>query len=303
MTKVKDPGFGYKSSKNAQRMINLDGSSNIVHKNKRKGFYDLYSYLIEISWTQFLLLVFLEYTLLNILFALVYFFIGIEEITPSTGFWWRDLLNGFFFSAQTVTTVGYGGISPQGLTANVIASFEAMIGLLNFSFITGLLYGRFSKPKASIKFSKNLILRDFNGERALMFRLMNRRDTIMIEPEITVNLSITEPSNNGYKRNFYQLKLERNKITYLPTIWTVVHMIDKESPLFKYSDKEMQELEAELYILLQYHDESFSQKLFRIYSYQFEDLLLNVKFEPSYHYDEKGFTVLDHETLDNTIEM
>ncbi len=303
--KVKDPGFGYRSFKNAKSIINNDGSSNIVHVNRKRGLQDLYTHLIEIPWWKFFLFVFLIYTFINILFAIIYNLIGIEQITPSTGNMWSDLFNGFFFSAQTLTTVGYGGIAPQGLLANIIASFQAMIGLMGFSFITGLLYGRFSKPRASIKFSKNIIVRDFKDSRALMFRLMNSRKSVMIEPEVTVTLSITEfeGKTKKYTRNFYQLSLERNKIMYLPTIWTLVHELDDKSPLTKYSNQELKDLDAEMYILMQYHDESFSQKLFKIYSYKFDRLEVDVQFETSFSFDDEGYTLLDHDKLDSLKTM
>jgi len=303
--KVKDPGFGYVSSKNAKKLINDDGTSNVIHVNSKRNWNDLYSYMIEISWTRFFLFVIVIYTSINILFAIVYNLIGIEQITPSTGNMWRDLLNGFFFSAQTITTVGYGGIAPQGLIANIIASFQAMIGLLGFSFITGLLYGRFSKPRAAVKFSKQLIVRDFKEHRAVMFRLMNSRKNMMIEPHITVTLAISEFDKKAkdYKRNFYQLELEREKIMYLPTMWTVVHELNDKSPIAKYSNEELKELDAEMYILLEYHDEAFSQKLFKIYSYKFNQLEIDMKFESSFSFNEEGYTVLDHNTLDQLNPM
>jgi len=297
--KVKDPGFGYRSSKNAKKLINNDGTSNVIHLNRKSGIHDLYSYLIEVAWWKFFIYVFLTYTLINVIFAILYNLIGIEQITPSTGNIFRDLLNGFFFSAQTITTVGYGGIAPQGLIANIIASFQAMIGLLGFSFITGLLYGRFSKPKAVIEFSEHLVVRDFKNHRAIMFRLMNRRKNMMIEPEVTVTLAISEwnKSKKDYQRRFYQLKLERNKIMYLPTMWTIVHELDDVSPLSKYSNQELKELDAEMYILLKYHDEAFAQKLFKIHSYKLNSIQINKKFVSSFTFDEEGNTLLDHSKI------
>jgi inward rectifier potassium channel len=210
----------------------------------------------------------------------------------------------FFFSAQTLTTVGYGGIAPKGITANLIAAFQAMLGLLSFSFITGLLYGRFAKPKAAIRFSDNIIVRDFKEHKALMFRLMNNRKTVMIEPEIKVTLSVNEKNKEGkYKRGFYELKLERNKIMYLPTVWTVVHEIDKESPLYKYTNEEMEKLDAKVYILLKYHEESFGQSVYQATSYDFSKLEINMKYAPSSHFNEDGFTILDHCKLSEVQEM
>ncbi len=304
MAKIQDPGFGYHSYKNAQSVFKEDGTPNIIHVNRARTIDDLYAYLIGISWMHFFGLVLLMYTLLNIVFAFIYVGIGIEQITPSTGSIWHDILNGFFFSAQTVTTVGYGGIAPQGMLANLIAAFEAMIGLLSFSFITGLLYGRFSKPRAAIKFSKHFVIRDFNGTKALMFRLMNNRKTVMIEPEITVMLSITAPDETGtFKRSFFRLDLERDKIMYLPTIWTVVHTIDEESPLYTYEETNLQELDAELYVLLKYHEESFAQQVYKIHSYKFDTLQKDIQFVPSFEYDDEGFTLLDHDKLDKMIPM
>lgn len=302
--KVKDPGFGYNSKKNAKDIINDDGSSNVLHINRKKSISDLYTYFIDISWFQFFFLIILSYTIVNILFGFIYVGIGIEQITKPKGNFIEDLLNGFFFSAQTLTTVGYGGIAPKGMLANFIAAFEAMIGLLSFSFITGLLYGRFSKPKANLKFSENLILRDFKNGRAIMFRLMNSRKTVMIEPEIKVTLSITEKDEKGdFKRNFFTLNLERNKVMYLPTIWTVVHEIDEKSPLFNYTNKEIENLDAFLYILINYHEESFAQKVYQIYSYDFTKLKTGVKYVSSASFDEEGYTVLDHEKLSEVEKM
>ncbi len=299
MSKTKDPGFGYNSAKNVKGTINKDGSSNIIHINRKFSIDDLYIYFIELSWARFFVMVIAIYTMFNILFGFVYVAIGIEQITPSKGSFFEDFLNGFFFSAQTLTTVGYGGIAPKGILANLIAAFEALIGLTSFSFITGLLYGRFSKPRASIRFSDNLIVRDFKeGERALMFRLMNSRKTIMIEPEVSVTLSLNEKNNEGqYERSFFTLELERRKITYLPTIWTIVHPINKKSPLYSLTNAEIQKLDAGLYVLIQYHEESFGQKVYQASSYKFNQLLTDVKYTRSSSFDEDGYTVLNHQKL------
>ena len=301
MNKIKDPGFGYTNTPNAKRLINKNGTSNVLHKNKTFSPQDTYSYLIHISWGQFLGFVFLSYIVLNTLFALLYLATGINELTPSTGNIFDDFLNAFFFSAQTITTVGYGGISPHGMWANLISSVEALIGLLGFAFITGLLYGRFSKPNASINFSDNIILRPFNNGKALMFRLMNNRTTIMIEPEVTVMMSISNrDKNTTYKREFYQLALERSHIKYLPTIWTIVHEIAAESPLFELKPATIKNMDIEWFVMIKYFDESFAQQVYQMHSYTNKELNCNVKFVPSTTFDSNGITVLDHNSLNKT---
>ena len=299
--KIKDPGLGYSSIKNVQSFITPNGSSNILHLNRSRNFDDLYTYLLGLSWTVFLLSVALGFILLNTFFACIYLCVGIEELTVPSGNWWVNFLNAFNFSAQTITTVGYGAISPTGIVSGVVSSIEALAGLMSFSFITGLLYGRFSKPKSSIRFSKSFVVRKFEEDRAMMFRLTNKRTTIMIEPEIKVTLTITELDKSGeFKRAFYQLKLERNQVTYLPTMWTIVHKIDKGSPLYKYTEEELNKLTANLYILFQYHEESYSQKLYKLHSYQFEDLKVNTTFKSSVRFSEEGQIILDHDLLDKT---
>lgn len=301
--KLKDPGVGYKSNRDAQRVI-VGGQSNVRHINKPRSVDDLYSYLIDIPWWLFLLYVLLGYILINAFFALVYVFIGAQEFLSSTGSVWKDFAYLFFFSAQTITTVGYGAIAPNGVLAGFISSFEALIGLLSFSFITGLLYGRFSKPKAKIKFSKHLVVRDFEDSRALMFRVMNKRTNMMIEPELNAVINITEKDKIGeFKREFYQLPLVRNKIMYLPTMWTVVHKMDTDSPLSKYSDEELEALEVEIYILFKYHEQAFNQQVYQMHSYDFSQLKINHKFGASYTFDEEGYTVIDHNLLNELKEM
>lgn len=299
--KIKDPGLGYISNENVQSFISPNGSSNVLHLNRSRNFDDLYTYLLGLSWGVFLLLVSLGFILLNTFFALIYLWIGIEELTIPSGYWWENFLNAFNFSAQTITTVGYGAISPTGMLSGVVSSLEALAGLMSFSFITGLLYGRFSKPKPSLKFSKSLVVRDFEEERGLMFRLANKRTTIMIEPEIKVTLTITEKDKLGeFKRSFFQLDLERDKVSYLPTMWTIVHKIDKSSPLHKYSNKQLLKLKANLYILFQYHEESYAQKVYKMHSYAFNDLLVDTKFKSSVKFSKEGQMILDHDLLNQT---
>jgi inward rectifier potassium channel len=302
--KVKDPGLGEDTITTAKRIVNQDGSFNIKHLNGKVGISALYAYLVDISWTRFFCFVILVYFLLNLLFAFVYVAIGVEYISVEPQNFFVDLTNAFFFSSQTITTLGYGAMAPTSMLAGIVSSFHALIGLLSFSFVTGLLYGRFSKPKASIQFSDNIIYRDFKDGKALMFRLMNSRTDVMINPRVRVTLAITEADKKqGYKRNFYQLKLERDHITYLPTTWTLVHEIDKESPLLKFSESELKKLNGEFLIMVSYYDQAFNEEVYRLHSYTFNELLMNVAFEKAFYYDEEGYTVLDHHRISNTEKM
>ncbi len=298
MEKIKDPGFGYKTANSAKRMVNADGSFNLIHINKKFSVSEIYSRLINMTWIKFITLIFLWYFLLNILFAGIYFFIGIEHLTIEKSTPFQDFLNSYFFSAQTLTTLGYGLVSPQGNITAFISSLEALIGLIGFAFMTGLLYGRFSKPNAAIRFSDVMVLRPFKEKRAVMFRLMNKRTNVMIEPKIKVTLAINELDDNGvFSRKFFNLNLEREKIMYLPSTWTIVHEIEEGSPLYKYTDEQLLKLNAELLVLIEYYEDAFTQNVYQIHSYSFNDLRNNYKFTPAYYFDENGQAILDHGNL------
>ncbi|WP_375238185.1 ion channel [Aurantibacter sp.] len=297
--RVKDPGFGTSASSYAGRMINTDGSFNIKRINQSSQFLQTYHFLINQTWWSFFGLAAFVFFLTNIVFAFIYIIIGIEQIaTPSNSFL-TDFSNAFFFSSQTLTTLGYGAMAPTGWLSGLISSFEAFIGLAMFSFLTGLIYGRFSKPKASVRFSKPIILRDFNHTKAIMFRIVNNRSSVMIKPKITVTLALTSiKKDKTPKRDFYNLDLERNSITYLPSTWTIVHEIDKESPLFNMPNNDIVNQNGELLVMLTYYDESFNQEVHQMYSYVLKEVLLDYKFQPAYHYNSEGEMVLDYNKFD-----
>lgn len=280
--------------------MNSDGSFNLEHLNKPRRFSEAYHYLVNISWLHFFVLTFLGGFLINAVFAVIYLVIGIEQIIPTTGDILNDFLNAFFFSTQTFTTLGYGFMAPHGIASGIVSSFEAFTGLLLFAFITGLLYGRFSKPKASVRFSKHLVLRAFNNQNAIMFRLVNNRRSTMIYPKISVTLALSKVSSNGdYVNEFYALDLERDTINYLPTTWTIVHEIDKESPLFEFSKEDLINQHGELIIMISYYDESFNQEVHQMHSYFLNEIRLDHTFVKAYYYNDDGKMVLDHKLFDS----
>lgn len=280
-------------------MINKDGSFNVIHLNKARRFSEAYNFLIGVSWWQFFALALCSYILANVCFAVVYLCIGIEEIISATGNLVDDFLNAFFFSSQTFTTLGYGALSPNGLASSLVSSLEAFVGLMFFAFTTGLLYGRFSKPRAAIRFSEDLVFRDFGDHKAVMFRIENNRKSTMIDPKVSVTLSLSKKNKRGeYNNEFYDLKLERETIKFLPTTWTVVHEINKDSPLFGIAENDLIEQQGEILIMVSYYDESFNQVVHQMYSYLLADIRLHYKFIKAYYYNENGEMILDHKLFD-----
>ena len=301
--KVKDPGVGVFSKERAKRFINPNGTYNVKHINRKKSASEAYTYLIGIGWLRFFCYVFTGFIALNTFFATLYVLIGVEKLGIQPEGIILNFARAFFFSVQTLTTLGYGFLAPHGVLAGIISSLEALIGLLSFAFITGLLYGRFSKPVSNIRFSKSFLLCKHNGHDAIMFRLLSRRKSLIVLPKIKVSLMISKPSEDGagYQNDFFQLKLEREQITYLPTTWTLVHTINEDSPLNVYSREQIQQIQGELLILFSYQDDSFNEELHQIHSYIFQDIKIGYRFKKAFDFNGEGQVVLDH-NLVNEIE-
>ena len=208
MAKTKDPGLGSKYDNEVKRLINEDGSYNIIRHGALLGIKDFYKFLIDISWNRFLLYSLLGYLIINALFALIYLVVGLDQIsglnTDSS-----DFFEAYFFSVQTLTSVGYGQMSPIGFGANLVATAESFIGLMSISLITGLLYGRFSKPSSKLKFTKNIIIAPFEDGKAVMFKMVNQRNSILLNSDVTTILNMDEGTGDGkFNKTYYQLKLQ-----------------------------------------------------------------------------------------------
>src|SRR5262249_28484804 len=177
-----DPGLTQKFDAPLLRFINKDGSFNVRREGAAWRHMHPYLFLINASWPYFLTLVFLAYVTVNILFAAVYFWIGVEQLqggaAPTA---LGRFLNDFFFSAQTLSTVGYGAVAPRGLAANAVSALEAMIGLMGFALATGLLFGRVSRPSAKIAFSESMVMAPYQNGASLQFRIVNRRRNSLME--------------------------------------------------------------------------------------------------------------------------
>ncbi|RYE28538.1 MAG: ion transporter, partial [Sphingobacteriaceae bacterium] len=284
-----DLGLGLQPVLHNQRVINRDGSANI----RRLGmpFFrtaDMYNALINMGWSNFNLMVFAAYVLINILFALIYLGFGIENldgIKPNgTGF--QHFMEAFFFSAQTISTVGYGHISPAGLATSFAAALESLIGLLSFALATGLLYGRFSRPSAKIKYSKNMVVAPYKDITGLMFRLANLRSNQLIEVEVSVSLTYNAMIDGKPVRQFLPLELERKKIGLLTLSWTVVHPITEDSPLKIMDELFLKASEAEFLVMLKAFDDSFSQTVHSRTSYTDEEVVWNARFISAISRDE-----------------
>jgi inward rectifier potassium channel len=290
-----DLGFGSQPVMKSQPLLNRDGSVNV--RRKGTSFFntaDNYHNLISMGWGKFWLIILSGYLVVNIIFACIYVAIGADGLYGTDGNTEIDnFFNAFFFSAQTMSTVGYGHISPRGMVANSVAALESMLGLLAFALATGLLYGRFSRPSAKIRYSKNLLVAPYQDGKGLMFRLANVRKNILIDLSVEVIFSYNEQVDGKPVRRFFQLELERRRVSILTISWTIVHPLDDNSPLKEMTTEELKRTEASFSILLKAFDDTFSQTVHSRAAYYSSDMVWDAKFKPTFDRDDDGTIVLD----------
>jgi len=303
----KDLGLGDDFQENEKRLFNKDGSFNVRKIGLLTGVRDIYVYLTEISWSRFIPILFLSYFALNLIFALIYYFVGVENLSGArTGSELQNFMSCLYFSSQTFTTVGYGTISPTGVPVNLIASIEAMVGLLSFSLATGLLFGRFARPNLKMKFSENILISPYgkSTEKGLMFRITNRRDTTLLETSAQLIATTSYQDKNGkMKRDFARLNLEISEIKMFPSLWTVVHPIDEESIFAKHSLEELIKRNIEVLVMIKSHDESYGRAVYARTSYKGNEIIGNAKFKTSSLLNAEGELTLDIDTIGEYLEL
>ena len=293
---LRDLGFGSRvASESPRRLLNRDGTFN-VERTRLPIYRSLspYHFLLTISWTRFYLLIVGSYLAFNLLFALGYYLAGpgalegAESLTDIGRF-----TDGFFFSIQTSTTIGYGRIAPVSMSANTLASIEALTGLLAFALATSLMFARFSRPDAQIIYSKHAIIAPFHNAKAFMFRIANQRNNQLIQVGVQVLVSWFEPGRHNKPRRFVPLALERESVVFFPLTWTVVHPINDRSPLHNMSEQEFRSRNPEFLVLITAIDETFSQTVYSRSSYTVDEVIWGAKFSDIFSRSSEGVISVD----------
>jgi inward rectifier potassium channel len=285
-----DPGLTQKYDGPLRRVINADGSFNVLRRGTNWRDINPYLHLVSISWTRFFGWVLLGYILVNSLFAAVYLLLGPGALTGKIDPTHASdrFLQCVFFSSQTLTTVGFGALAPASPAANIVAAFEALVGLLGFAVATGLLFGRVSRPSARIGFSEKALIAPYQDGVSFQFRMVNRRANTLIEPAATLMLMTVDRTGGASRRDFTLLKLERASVMLFPLTWTIVHPIDADSPLFGKTHADLEAVQAEFMILIKAWDETFSQTVHQRFSYRYSEIVWGAKFTPAFGVDGKG---------------
>lgn len=288
-------GFGVQASQIGGRFVNKDGSFNL----QKVGYpltktMSLYSLLLELSWLQFFTYIILFYFIINCLYTGLYIISGLDQLQGFThSGYWEQVLETFFFSTETFTTVGYGRVNPVGTFAHIISSIEAYSGWLSFSIVTGLLYGRFTRPKAHISFSHNAVVAPYKQGKALMFRMATYKSKHdLADAMVKVNIAYLDPEQEKPVYQFYQLPLERSRIDSFNMNWTVVHPIDEKSPLLNLTEEDMQRSDLEIYVHVSGFDNVYSNVVMQRTSYTYKEIIWGARFVPMYHVSDDGSTTV-----------
>jgi inward rectifier potassium channel len=274
------------------RIENKDGRF-VVHGTGKwyEHWRDPYHLLLTIPWMGFMIIVSAAYLVLNALFGLAYLAGGdcLEGAKPG------DFGDAFFFSVQTLASIGYGAIHPKTLYANSIVTLEAIASLLLIAVVTGLAFARFSLPIARVLFSQFIIVTTHNRQPTLMFRVANERHNFILEATAQMYLILDEVTAEGdFIRRIHELKLMRQRTPSLILTWTIMHSIDPNSPLYGLTSRDLAQRHANISVLIGGVDETVAYTITARHVYTTEEIMFNYRFEDIIHNSENGDRFFDY---------
>jgi len=256
----------------------------------KDGWRDAYHWLLTMPIAAFLALAIAAFVAINALFALGYMLTG-----GVTGARPGSFLDAFFFSVETISTVGYGELAPASAPAHTLVTTECFVGLFNLAIVTGLLFARFSKPTARVMFSQNAVVTVHEGQPTLMFRAANKRRNRIVEAEVSLSMLRDSVTAEGVAmRGFEPMQTIRARTPVFYLTWQVMHRIDEASPLFGETKRSLAARRAELVVVLRGLDETFSQTIHARTSYPANRVVWDRRLADMFSIDGEGRTVIDY---------
>jgi inward rectifier potassium channel len=267
-------------------------------RNPDDGYFDdFYHQLMTSSWPVLLLEVIGAFVAINCLFAAIYLIAGGIEHARRGSF-----PDAFFFSVQTMATIGYGKMAPVSFIANLLASGEALMGLLSFALVTGLVFSKFSRPTARVRFTHNAVVSIRDGVPSLMFRMANVRANRIVDAQVHAVFARQENTLEGEEvRRFYDLKLARHRNAIFNYSWTAIHPIGSDSPLYGATSESLKGTDASIVVSLVGIDETFSQTVYARYYYEAEDVIWGARFADITRHTPEGEYILDFTSYDQVL--
>lgn len=277
-----DLGFGtVVANQSRERLLNPDGTFNV----RRKGLplvetLSMYHELLSMRWSTLVTLIALAYVAINLLFAMAFFLCGPTALTGLDGLADGErFVKCFFFSVHTLATIGYGNVAPRGLAADLVVTLEALVGLLGIALVTGVIFAKFARPRAELIFSRQAVIAPYRDGSAFMFRIANRKKTQLVGLESKIVMTRWKEGQEGRSREFMTLTLERDRVTFFPLTWTIVHPIDETSPLWNMNFDDLRRADPEFLILLTGFDDTFAQTVHARSSYKLHEIVWGARFK------------------------
>ena len=255
------------------QLVRVDSVAPEDGMQDRSYFADAYHHLLTSSWPLLLLQITAGFFALNAIFAIGYYLDGgVANARPGS---YSDV---FFFSVETMATIGYGRMAPVTLIAHILMSFEALTGMMGLALMTGLIFAKFSRPNARVRFSRNAVISVRDGVPSLMFRMANERASQIVEAQVHVLFSQTETTPEGESvLRFHDLELTRYRNATFRHSWTVIHPIDPGSPLHGATEKSLDAGHAEIVVSVTGIDGAFMQTVYARHTYEAGDLVWGAK--------------------------
>jgi len=251
---------------------------------------DPYHLVLSLSWPQFFGALLLVFVVVNLFFGTLYWLLPGSVANARPDIFFDD----FFFSIETLATVGYGVMSPASLAGHLVASLEILTGMVGIALTTGLVFARFSKPTARILFSHRAVIRDFDGERVLMLRMANERHNRIVEA--TARLSLVRSEDDAQGENFvriHDLRLRRERTPVFALTWTLIHPIDELSPLHGIDPDHLAADYFRLVVSVTGHDETMAASVYAGRDYAAGDLVFDQRFVDISRMTPEGERVID----------
>ena len=285
----------------SKRVTTADGRLNVLRFESRHfPWTDLYYQLLVMPWALFLGLIAGLFVCANGLFAIAYLLGGDSIANARPG----SLSDAFFFSVQTMATIGYGALYPTTVYANLLVAIEAFVGLLGVTMATGLMFARFARPTARVMFSNVAVIMPYNGQPTLMFRAGNRRGNQILEARLWVTLIREETTTEGYTmRRFYDLDLTRHQSPFFVLTWTALHPIDANSPLYGETPESLAQSTAEILVILTGVDETVAQTVHARHAYSAREILWNHQFVDVFSVLPNGQRVIDYTRFHHVMSL
>jgi inward rectifier potassium channel len=279
------------SSKAKPRKITIGSSTIITHGLPRARFQDVYHFAMTISWLALLGSFGVLFILINTFFAILYSFDpnAISNLFP------KGFLGAFFFSVETLATVGYGDMHPATVYAHIVATIEIFTGMATLALVTGIMFARFSRPRARILFAENPVIGLMDGKKTLTVRAANARQNIIVDASARLRFIRQETSQEGHSiRRIHDLKLRRDQQPMFTLGWSLMHDIDEGSPLLGESEESLAASEASLVLTIDGVDETTSQTMQSRYVYKHDKLRWSHRYVDLLSTDSDGISHMDY---------